>query len=109
MAQTIKLGDIVYMSDMYKHEPDYWKKEDYVERIYVVKGINTNVRGGIAALAELQQSVPEITIFSRFIMWMAEALTQNYTIVLLCPVFEDDLDYERAYYLSQLKLEVISK
>ena len=109
MAQTIKPGDIVYMSDMYEHEPDYWKKEEYIEKIYVVKSINTNVRGGIADLAEFQQGVPEITIFSRFMMWMTESLTKDYTIVLLCPVFGDDSGYERAYYLSQLKLEVISK
>lgn len=107
MTQTIKLGDIVYMSDMYKHEPDYWKKEEYIERIYVVKSINTSVKGGIAALADLQQGVPEIT-FSRSLMWMSEALTQNYNIILLCPVFGDDSGYERAYYLSQLKLEVIN-
>lgn len=107
--QTFKVGDIVYMTDIFIDEPDYDEKELYINKMYTIDAILVGCKDILDGGSMFKgRFLDKITIggLASLAIAFKEKVRRNYTVVHLRPVFEQD--DERPFYLSQIELDVVA-
>lgn len=107
--QTFRVGDLVYMKDIYLDEPDYDEKQLYINKMYTIDAILSGCPDILDGGSMFKgRPLDEITIggLVSLVIAFQEKLRRKYVVVHLRPVFEGD--DERPFYLSQIELDVVT-